>query len=603
MATATSSGPAAAASRELREAGRLEQYYNARSHLKLPSWVFSVAHYTHPSLALTKALLYPALASVVTTKLPVLAAHLPALPAPQIWTRMATLDLDKIVTFLPDVGMDFATLQRTLETEFERPMEFREDLALWRMWVFKDGTVAFGYDHTIGDGQSGPAFHTQLLAALSLVPTDPLPADADVSSIVDLDAITAELTPAIESVADTTAPLSQVVGGLLQEYAPWASRKARRAWTGNPNLPHIELACRVRIAYASPADAAKLLAVARTHKTTVTCVLHTLGIVITSRMIHEADESADESAGAKARKMKYETIPSTVHISLRGQAGTPMTAMCDHISTYISHREIFPKDVAAAPVSPASFPWAETTKFGAELKRARPKAAQYLGMLKYLFGEYEQYHLKKLGKKRDYGFELSNPGAFPKGEKKDGAEEGGWAIREFWLAVADATLGAAIKLNLVGSPEGGLGISVTWGKGAIEDEFAETWVERFKEGLQALIVEGSCASIEHRREAGLEDLEREKYHEPRSRDFPGRDTWMSEHPELKRRGIELRYPESPGRAFVTEYNVEPGYFVKAPRMGMGNEVHIYQYLQRDPVSARFILPLCPTSIEDVSLIL
>ncbi|KAH9944961.1 alcohol acetyltransferase [Epithele typhae] len=471
----------AATSRELRKAvrrpGRLEQAFNARSRLDLSSWVISVAHYTHPSLALTKALLYSALASVVTTKLPVLAAHLPALPAPQIWTRMAILDLEKVVTFLPDAGMDFTALQHTLEAEFERPMEFREDLALWRMWVFTDGTVVFGYDHSIGDGQSGPAFHAQLLAALSLLPTDP----PEVSSIVDLGAITAELTPAIESVADMSVPLSQVVGGLLQEHVPWMDRKARCAWTGNPNLPHIELTCRVRVAYASPADAAKLLAVARAHKTTVTCVLHTLSILIVSRMIHEADSGAG---------VKYETIPSAIPISLRSQVGTPTTAMCNHVSTYTSHRGIFPKDVAAAPVSPASFPWAEATKLGAELKRARPEAAQRIGAIKYLFGKYDKHYLDKLGKKRSYGFELSNLGAFPKGEKKDGTEEGGgWAIRELWFVQSDATLGAVVKLNLVGSPEGGLGISITWGKGAIGDEFAETWVKRFKEGMQALIAE------------------------------------------------------------------------------------------------------------------
>ncbi|KAH9944982.1 uncharacterized protein BXZ73DRAFT_86576 [Epithele typhae] len=487
MTAAKPSGPAPAASCELREAvrrpGRLEQFFNARSRLNLTSWVVSVAHYTHPSLALTKALLYPALASVVTTKLPVLAAQLPALPAPQTWTRMATLDLDKVVTFLPDAGMDFSALQRALETEFGRPMDFREDLPFWRMWVFTDGTIVFGYDHSIGDGQSGPAFHTQLLTALSLVPADSLPADADASSIVDLDATTAQLVPAIESVTDTSASLFSLLDGLGHEILPWTDRKAPRAWTGNRTVPHIELACRVRVAYAAPADAAKLLAVARAHKTTVTCTLHTLSILVLSRIIHEADAGA----GARARKIRYKTIPSVIPISLRSQVGTPMTAMCNHVSTWASHREIFPKDVAAVPVSPASFPWAEATKLGADLKRASRKAAKDIGLIKYLFGKYDKYYLDKLGKKRGYGFELSNLGAFPKGEKEAVAVEGVWAIRELWFVQADATLGGVIKLNLAGSPEGGLGISVTWGKGAIGDEFAETWVKWFNAGLQALI--------------------------------------------------------------------------------------------------------------------
>ncbi|KAH9911564.1 uncharacterized protein BXZ73DRAFT_107903 [Epithele typhae] len=50
----------------------------------------------------------------------------------------------------------------------------------------------------------GPTFHTWLPVALSLVPTDTLPADVDVSSIVDLGATTARLTSEVESVVDTS---------------------------------------------------------------------------------------------------------------------------------------------------------------------------------------------------------------------------------------------------------------------------------------------------------------------------------------------------------------------------------------------------------------
>ncbi|KAH9910232.1 uncharacterized protein BXZ73DRAFT_109312 [Epithele typhae] len=214
-----------------------------------------------------------------------LATLLLALPTLSTWTRIVTPDLDKLVPFLPDAGMDYGASLQT----------FREGIPFWRMWVF-------------------------LLAALSLVPTDTLPADSDVSSVVDLGATTAQLTPAIESVADTSASLSTL---------------------GTGSCP------------------TKLPAFTRAHKTTVTCTPHPLGIVVLSRMIHEADLGP----GVKARKIKYKTIPSAIPISLRSQ--------------------IVPKDVAAAPVSPTSFPWARATKLGADPKRVSPKAAKDTGPTKY----------------------------------------------------------------------------------------------------------------------------------------------------------------------------------------------------------------------------
>ena len=85
---------------------------------------------------------------------------------------------------------------------------------------------------------------------------------------------------------------------------------------------------------------------------------------------------------------------------------------------------------------------------------------------------------------------MSNLGAFPASAvptEPAGTESQTWRIGEVLFAQAGATLGAALKLNVVGTPAGGLGVSITWGKGAVEDELAEEFVREFEAGVRGLL--------------------------------------------------------------------------------------------------------------------
>ena len=86
---------------------------------------------------------------------------------------------------------------------------------------------------------------------------------------------------------------------------------------------------------------------------------------------------------------------------------------------------------------------------------------------------------------RGGALELSNLGAFPEPPTKEG-EEVEWRVQEMFFVQADATLGAALKVNAVGTGAGGLGISITWGKGAVDDEFAEEFAKAFDDGMKML---------------------------------------------------------------------------------------------------------------------
>ncbi|KAH9936773.1 alcohol acetyltransferase-domain-containing protein [Epithele typhae] len=453
----------------LREAGFLEQYYNVRSRTELNSYVFSVVRYEHPSGSpLTKDVLYHALSTVILS-IPELSAQLPAPPAPPMWTRMSSIDLDAVVTFIPDAATD-ATLQHELEARISMPILIRDDVPRWRLFVYADGTIAFAYDHVIADGQSGPAFHRALLSALSSTPTPATPAN-----IVKIpDAAMPALTPALEVAMDASVPLLTLLHTIFFIIFPFLDFKKRSAWTGNPIPPARELACRVRILRVSPADVAALLALARAHGTTLTGALHALAILVLSRLVHAS------GAGARAT-----SLPTCVAVSLRAHTRAPSAALCNHISPHLERTPLAPAALAAAPVSARTFPWAEAARLTRGLRGGGAGVVAGVGLLKYVHPKYEGLLTGSLGKPRGEALELSNLGAFPKGST--GTEDGGWRIRDLLFVQANATLGAAVKVNVASSPDGAMGVTVTWGKGAIEDEFGEEFASGFSAGLEALL--------------------------------------------------------------------------------------------------------------------
>ena len=440
------------------------------------SWLVSAARYEHPSgQRLTKDLLYPALEDVIRSTA-VLSAQLPRPPAPPVWVRMPSVDLNKVVTFLDEPS---SALQTTIEDIYARPRVHGPDLPLWCLVVFNDGVVAFVYDHTAGDGKSGPAFHSLLLAALPRVPNPP-PAH---SGIVEAPSGGAapSLVPSMEEAIDTSVPFLMALRELARFFLPGLfDRRRNTAWTGHPTQNPRVLETRVRFSHVAPRDAGALVKLARAHGTTLTGIMHTLAIMVLSRLILASD--ADAAA-------KYTALPTGIPISLRRYTGVPPTGFCNHVSTHAAfHPFIFPSssNPGTEEVSAETFPWATAAELTEALKRKAPNSAPAVGMLKFLFGNYDATLLGRLGKKRAAALELSNLGPFPKAA--EGQKADGWQIRELLFSQADATLGAAIKINTVGSPDGGVGIGITWGKGAVDDELAEAFTVAFNEGLRTLAV-------------------------------------------------------------------------------------------------------------------
>ena len=145
--------------------GRFEQFYNVFNRMGLCQWIVISARYENSSglSIVNKPVLFMALGKVVRS-LAALHARLPPPSEPQIWQRLPSVDLNKVVTWL---DKDSGDLQATFEEILTMPMDFPEDMPRWKLYVLTDATVIFVYDHTIGDGQSGLAFHHALFRELN----------------------------------------------------------------------------------------------------------------------------------------------------------------------------------------------------------------------------------------------------------------------------------------------------------------------------------------------------------------------------------------------------------------------------------------------------
>jgi hypothetical protein len=171
------------------------------------------------------------------------------------------------------------------------------------------------------------------------------------------------------------------------------------------------------------------------------------------------------------------SISTQIPISLRPVTQTSPDVMCDHVSHYHSY-----------PTLASTFSWATASTLTSTLQSYRMKSAGVVGMLRFIFGQYEAFFNDKIGKKRDAGLEISNIGRFdPAGAINADLEK--WHIDRMIFAQSNVIQGAAIKLNVCGNPLGGLAIAVTWTSVAVGNALAEAFVLKFKQMFQEVVEE------------------------------------------------------------------------------------------------------------------
>ncbi|KAJ6620562.1 alcohol acetyltransferase-domain-containing protein [Mycena sp. CBHHK59/15] len=404
----------------LRAVGLLERYHTTRHLLGLDSCVLVAAKYTcADGSILNKELVFPALRKAIATH-PVLGVKFEGeATSKPFFVALETIELPRVVQF-----SDADNLEAALQSQLSRRFDTLADLPLWRIEVLKDNTVIFAFHHAIGDGLSGVAFHTSLLAALQDVK-----GEDDSPTVVIPQSL--KLLPPIEVATSLWPSVRKIASEVFALLAPTSWTWGSSAWTANSVLKTPSLEPRVKLFTLPASDMVKFSAACRANSATITSAFYELAVSLLSRIVAQDF-------------VQYNTLSCFVAVSLRTVAGAPADAMCDY--------------------------------------RQKHAAREEIGMLAFLFGNIAGYFRAQLGRKRGGTFELSNAGRV-----LAAAPAGRWRIGRMAFAQCNVVVGAALTMNVIGDPTGAVNIAVTWGEASIDDELVEAFVAQFQEGFHELI--------------------------------------------------------------------------------------------------------------------
>lgn len=428
------------------------------------------AKYSNNGIPLDRHTLFPALRTVINEH-PALCVGLSGQAKSDLrWVRIPTLDLNDIVTFSHEASKSYSDV-----LSVEMATRLKEG-HLWRLTVLRDNTVILSFNHALGDGRSGLAFHRSLLAALNTPApqTHNIPDESLVSTPTNL-----ILEKPAEALTSISVPILSLIRTLFaKRFSPVSWLPETFAWTGYPVASEVHSHMNVRVQNISGPDVKAILALCRGNNTTLTGFLNTLAYMNISRVVHQlkasgaCDQSLTNIGMSVAFDLREITGVSPDCFTLQASAHKITVPLMDSNTTW--------------PPTPTSFPWDAAVAFCRTLPGRREQSKEGMGLLQMLYrrGDPEQFLLGALGKPRDNTVGLSNLGRLAVPALAAGS---GWEIGDMAFVAGDATTGPPVAIFAVGSPAGSVHLTYAWGKGAVDTEVADAFVEGMQQGITSIL--------------------------------------------------------------------------------------------------------------------
>lgn len=440
--------------------GLLERYHITRQQLKFDTCVVVAAKFEHEAhTQLSEEAIFQAVSHAVQTHA-ALSAIITDERAQPAFVLLQEVHLDKVVKFVTEDGD--TDIGKLIEEEFNKPIIVSNNLPLWRLLVTADNHIIFSWHHAIGDGKSGLAVLQTILQGLNR--PKPIAGDTNTRIVKPISGL--KLTAAIEDLTDVSYSVFTLLSALYSVFIPawWTLRKT---WTGG-DVPEVPLTSKnhVRIIHIEESTTSRLISSARAHKTTLTAVLYVLSIVVLTKLVNE-----------KPTIVHFKRFISTVTLSLRPLAGLSENTMSDSSAAYIAHDDLM-----------GEFAWDRASAFSKVLRNSVPKSREAIGTIKLVQGRLDRFFTGKVGKRREASMELSNVGRFA--AEVDEKTDGQWRIGETYFAQDNRYMGAALKVNTVGTPSGSVNISVTWGENVVDNALATAFVEELNNSILVLSRDG-----------------------------------------------------------------------------------------------------------------
>jgi hypothetical protein len=255
---------------------------------------------------------------------------------------------------------------------------------------------------------------------------------------------------------------SKLFKEIFNLFAPTSWKPDASAWTGWNNCPTSRsLVNIVRLVEISAADVAKFTDICRARQTTLTAAFHGLGVSVISQLIAGHPSAAGMS-----------TLSTGCPISLRSATNVGNDTFADHVTALRAYPSINP-----------SFSWEYASEYASQLRAGVLACREEVGMLKYLFGDYEGFFKSKLGAKRGAALEVSNLGRISDFNPPDGK----WGIEETVFGQSDVVVGSLVKLNITGTGVGGITMCLNASPDAMDESVRDRFLDLFTSGFRELL--------------------------------------------------------------------------------------------------------------------
>jgi len=324
------------------------------------------------------------------------------------WIRLDKIDLREVVQF-KDMSEDYQFIEDMHQRAFDRMGE----LPLWRVVVVgrppqeltslidqrKDEAggeetifkVGFFYHHAIGDGKSGAAFHMDFLDTLNaLAGTDPV---IGISADAVIEPPKLDLLPSVEGARSWPLSTMFIVSRAFKELVLPDNPSL---WTGPPVQfsPDRPPKTRLLTLFVDSQTVARLTHRCRQNGVTITPLLS----VVIARLL--------------ARQHPTEGVfTGTIALSLRRFTGIDDRKIVNHVASVTTHFATHPKSGYLFASGSNPFDWSVVRSCKKAIDTVAMSPANQDTILLRFLKDYSGWFKKRIGKRREASFELSNIGA------------------------------------------------------------------------------------------------------------------------------------------------------------------------------------------------
>lgn len=378
------------------------------------------------------------------------------------WVRLDKIDLEEVVRF-----QEMNESYKFVEDMHQLPFDRMGELPLWRAIVVgrhptelpssidpnKDQRgleeyvfeIGFFYHHGIGDGTSGAAFHMDFLDTMNSL--------ADTGRVVNIPIETVvkppelDLLPSIEGTRAWPLSMKFVAGEVLKEYVLPDNHSL---WTGPPvQFPPAGLPkTRLLTLFFDRGTVARLTQLCRRNSVTMTPLLS----VVIARLL-------------ASRHSNRGDLTATVAISLRRFSGVDNRQVVNHVASVTVPFSTFPKSgsLSSSGSNPLDWSVVRSCKKFIDATAMSP-ANQNTALLRFL-NDYRGWFKKRIGKRREASFEVSNIGVIDGGMENSGTAR----FRRIIFSQSASVPGPPYCFSIATTKGGDMAIALSWQDGILED--------------------------------------------------------------------------------------------------------------------------------------